>query len=157
MAEIPVLTKRKLQAQVLGPLHAEMVLELGKATADAILDRAIRNAAISEGAAFAKKAPGGITSMADFIKLFDLWTAEDALQIEVLESSDQRFNFNVTRCRYAETYKEMGLGEIGPLLSCNRDGTFCQGYDPRIELDRQQTIMEGAPCCTFRYTFNPEK
>ncbi|MEO6607639.1 MAG: L-2-amino-thiazoline-4-carboxylic acid hydrolase [Aestuariivirga sp.] len=157
MAEIPVLTKRKLQAQVLGPLHAEMVLELGKAKADAILDRAIRKAAIAEGAAYAKKAPGGITSMADFIKLFDLWTAEDALKIEVLEANDQHFNFNVTRCRYAETYKEMGLGEIGPLLSCNRDGTFCQGYDPRIELDRQQTIMEGAPCCTFRYTFNPEK
>ena len=157
MAEIPVLTKRKLQAQVLGPLHAEMVLELGKTKADAILDRAIRKAAIAEGAAFAKKAPGGVTSMADFIKLFDLWTAEDALQIEVLEATDQKFNFNVTRCRYAETYKDMGLGEIGPLLSCNRDGTFCQGYDPRIELERKQTIMEGAPCCTFRYTFNAGK
>jgi len=154
MAEIPTLTKRKLQAQVLGPIHAEMVAELGKEKADAILDRAIRNAAIAEGAAFASKAPGGKTSMADFIKLFDLWTADDALKIEVLEASDERFDFNVTRCRYAETYKEMGLGEIGPLLSCNRDGTFCQGYDPRISLERKQTIMEGAPCCTFRYRFN---
>jgi hypothetical protein len=157
MAEIPTLTKRKLQAQVLGPLHAEMVQELGKEKADAILDRAIRKAAIAEGAAFAKKAPGGVTSMADFIKLFDLWTAEDALKIEVLEANNKHFNFNVTRCRYAETYKEMGLGEIGPLLSCNRDGTFCQGYDRRIELERKQTIMEGAPCCTFRYSFNEAK
>ena len=157
MAEIPTLTKRKLQAQVLGPLHAEMVLELGKNKADAILDRAIRKAAIAEGAAFAKKAPGGVTSMADFIKLFDLWTADDALQIEVLEATDQRFDFNVTRCRYAESYKDMGLGEIGPLLSCNRDGTFCQGYDPRISLERKQTIMEGASCCTFRYSFDSAK
>ena len=95
--------------------------------------------------------------MADFIKLFDLWTADDALQIDVLEANDQRFDFNVTRCRYAETYKEMGLGAIGPLLSCNRDGTFCQGYDPRISLERKQTIMEGASCCTFRYEFNTDK
>jgi hypothetical protein len=157
MAEIPTLTKRRLQAQVLGPLHAEMVLELGKDKADAILDRAIQKAAIAEGAAFAKKAPGGVTSMTDFIKLFDLWTAEDALKIEVLQANDTRFDFNVTRCRYAETYKEMGLGQIGPLLSCNRDGTFCQGYDPRIELERKQTIMEGASCCTFRYTFHEAK
>ena len=157
MAEIPTLTKRKLQAQVLGPLHAEMVLELGTEKADQILDRAVRKAAIAEGKAFAAKAPGGVTSMADFIKLFDLWTADDALQIDVLEANDQRFDFNVTRCRYAETYKEMGLGAIGPLLSCNRDGTFCQGYDPRISLERKQTIMEGASCCTFRYEFNTGK
>ena len=47
----------------------------------------------------------------------------------------------------------MGLGKIGHLLSCNRDGTFCQGYDPNITLERKQTIMEGASCCTFRYRY----
>jgi hypothetical protein len=50
----------------------------------------------------------------------------------------------------------MGLGKIGHLLSCNRDGTFCQGYDPNISLERKQTIMEGASCCTFRYRYKPK-
>ena len=36
----------------------------------------------------------------------------------------------------------MGLGEIGALLSCNRDGAFCEGYDPKLKLERTQTIME---------------
>ena len=72
--ELPVLLKRRLQAQVIGPIHAEMVAVLGKEQADAILDAAIRKAAIAEGKAFAAKAPGGVTSMADFIKLYDLWT-----------------------------------------------------------------------------------
>src|SRR5687767_3840138 len=128
-ADIPTLTKRRLQAQVIGPIYAEMVAEIGEEKAGAILDAAIRKAAIAEGRAFAQRAPGGITSMADFIKLYDLWTADGALEIEVLEASDKRFDFNVTRCRYAETYKDMGLGKIGHLLSCNRDGTFCEGYD----------------------------
>ena len=35
----------------------------------------------------------------------------------------------------------MGLGDIGDILSCNRDGAFYEGYDPRIELTRTQTIM----------------
>jgi hypothetical protein len=150
-AEIPTLTKRTLQAQVIGPIYAEMVAEIGEEKAAAILDAAIRKAAIGEGKQFAAKA-GGQTSMADFIKLYELWTADGALEMKVLEANDTTFNFDITRCRYAETYKDMGLGKIGHLLSCNRDGTFCQGYDPNITLERKQTIMEGAPCCTFRYT-----
>ena len=151
--EIPTLTRRRLQAQVIGPIHREMVAAIGKEKADAILEVAIRKAAIAEGKEFAKKAPGGVTSMADFIKLYELWTADGGLEMKVIEASDERFDFDVVRCRYAETYVEMGLGEIGHLLSCNRDGTFCQGYDKNITLDRKQTIMQGAPCCTFRYRY----
>ena len=153
MPEIPVLTKRQLQAQVIGPIYAEMVAQIGEEKASAILDSAIRKAAIAEGKEFAKKAPGGVTSMQDFIKLYELWTADGALEVKVLEASDTVFNFDVTRCKYAETYKEMGLGKVGHLMSCNRDGTFCEGYDPNIKLDRKQTIMGGASCCTFRYRY----
>jgi hypothetical protein len=156
MTEIPVLTKRQLQAQVIGPIYAEMVEQLGEAKASAILDAAIKKAAIAEGKSFAGKVEGGVTSMASFIKLYELWTADGALEVEVLEANDTVFNFNVTRCKYAETYNEMGLGNIGHLLSCNRDGTFCEGYDPKIKLDRAQTIMTGAKCCTFRYRYEPD-
>jgi hypothetical protein len=75
------------------------------------------------------------------------------LEIEVKEQTDTTFTFNVVRCRYAETYKAMGLGEIGHLLSCNRDGAFCEGYDPKLKLDRSQTIMQGASHCDFKYTY----
>jgi L-2-amino-thiazoline-4-carboxylic acid hydrolase len=150
---IPTLTKRKLQAEVIGPIYAEMVAVIGEEQASAILDAAIRKAAINEGRAFAEKAPGGKPSMADFIKLFELWTTGASLEIDVLQATDTKFDFNVTRCRYAETYKEMGLGKIGHLLSCNRDGSFCEGYDPGLKLERAQTIMAGAACCTFRYTY----
>ncbi|MGP2490632.1 L-2-amino-thiazoline-4-carboxylic acid hydrolase [Mesorhizobium sp. PUT5] len=151
--DLPTLTRRRLQAEVIGPIYAEMVAAIGEDKAQSILDAAIRKAAVAEGEQFARRAPGGITSMADFIKLYDLWTTNGALEIEVLEASDSTFDFDVTRCRYAEMYREMGLGHIGHLMSCNRDGTFCQGYDRNIELDRQHTIMAGAPRCTFRYTY----
>jgi hypothetical protein len=150
-SEILTLTKRKLQAEVIGPIYAEMVAQIGEERASAILDAAIRKAAIAEGKYFADKA-GGQTSMADFVKLYELWTADGALEMKVIRADAEHFDFDITRCRYAETYREMGLGKIGHLLSCNRDGTFCQGYDPSIRLDRKQTIMDGASCCTFRYT-----
>jgi hypothetical protein len=58
MSDIPTLTKRRLQAQVIGPIYAEMVAEIGEERASAILDAAIRKAAIAEGKEFAKRAPG---------------------------------------------------------------------------------------------------
>lgn len=69
------------------------------------------------------------------------------------ERTEKSYVFDVVRCRYSEMYVEMGLGEIGHLLSCQRDGTFCQGYDPRLKLTRTQTIMQGASHCDFRYDF----
>ena len=62
MSDLPTLTKRRLQAQVIGPISAEMVAEIGEEKAAAILDRAIRKAAIAEGREFAKRAPSGVTS-----------------------------------------------------------------------------------------------
>ena len=154
--ELPTLVKRRLQAQVIGPIYQEMAAELGEEKAAAILDSAIRKAAIAEGGHFAAQAPDGKTSLAHFIALYELWKQDGALEIEVLEASDTVFDFDVKRCRYAETYKEMGLGKIGHLMSCNRDGTFCQGYDPKITLTRDHTIMEGAPRCTFRYRYTKD-
>jgi hypothetical protein len=45
MSELPTLTKRQLQAQVIGPIYAEMVEQLGKQRAGEILDSAIKKAA----------------------------------------------------------------------------------------------------------------
>lgn len=45
---------------------------------------------------------------------------------------------------------------IGDLLSCNRDGTFVEGYNPSIKMDREHTIMQGHGRCTFRYRIEPQ-
>ena len=80
---------------------------------------------------------------------------DGALDMEVLQESETRFDFNVRRCRYAEMYREMGLSEIGHLLSCNRDGSFCEGFDLGLKLKRRLTLMLGDDCCTFRYRLEP--
>ena len=153
MTDIPVLEKRRLQAQVIKPIWLELVRRLGKEQARDILDKAIRDAAIEEGRALAAAAPGGDTRLPAFVRLFDNWKTGGALETETLHDDGQRFDFDVTRCRYAEMYREMGLGHIGHLLSCNRDFVFSEGYDPKLKLERGQTIMGGAKCCDFRYRY----
>lgn len=153
MTDLPILEQRRIEATVIKPIYEEMVAELGTERAQQILGAAIRKAAIAQGATLAGESEGGLRG---FISLFERWKAGDALEVEVLHESDERFDFNITRCRYAEMYRQMGLGEIGHLLSCGRDGAFCDGYDPKIRLERTQTIMGGASHCDFRYTVTPD-
>lgn len=148
--EIGILARRRIEAGIIKPIYEEMVAAMGEEQAQAILDSAIRKAAIKAGADFAAKTPGG-TNLRTFQELQDLWTQDDALVIDVVKATDTAFHYTVKRCRYAETYREMGLGKIGHLLSCNRDGVFCTGYDPRIKLERTKTLMQGDDCCNFEY------
>jgi L-2-amino-thiazoline-4-carboxylic acid hydrolase len=148
--ELGILARREIEAAIIAPIYDEMREAIGEDKAREILSRAIRRAAIEAGAEMASRAPGG-ADLESFKAIQHLWTKGDALSIEVLTSAPGVFDFNVTRCRYAETYRAMGLGGIGDILSCNRDGAFCEGYDPRIKLTRTQTIMGGASHCDFRY------
>ena len=148
--ELPILEQRRIEANVIKPIYEEMVAELGAERAGQILGAAIRKNAIAQGRAYAQ-AQDGPTSLSGFHALLPQWTANGALEVDMLEEAETEVSYNVTRCRYAEMYREMGLAEIGHLLSCGRDGTFCTGYDSRIELTRTQTIMEGASHCDFRY------
>ncbi|MBH68107.1 MAG: 2-amino-thiazoline-4-carboxylic acid hydrolase [Rhodospirillaceae bacterium] len=150
MNEIPILEIRRIEANIIRPIYEQMVSELGREKAQQILGLAIEKAAIEQGKSMAEESADG-PSLRAFIHLFERWKMGGALEVEVLHESDDQFDFNVTRCRYAEMYQDMGMGDIGHLLSCARDGSFCTGYDPRIELDRGQTIMGGSSHCNFRY------
>lgn len=150
MADVPILQQRRIEAGVLKHVYDAARQRLGEAEAREILGAAVSRAAIAQGQAFAEAVEGD-PDLEDFLAILPNWTKDDALEIEVLTAGPDELAFNVTRCRYCETYTDMGLREIGDLLSCNRDGDFCIGYNPDIELTRTQTIMGGAAYCDFRY------
>lgn len=148
--DIPILLRRKVEAMLLAHVLEVITERHGRAEAEAVIGETCSRSAIEQGKQLAEKLDHPPT-LEDFAAIQPNWTREDALQIETLEATDEKLDFNVTRCRYSEMYKEMGLGDIGHLLSCNRDGDFCIGYNPQMELTRTQTIMKGAPYCDFRY------
>lgn len=153
--EIGILQQRKIEAEIIKPIYDIMKRELGIEKAQAIIAEAISNAAIETGQAFAKNTEGPVT-LESFVDLQYLWLKGNALTIDVKNHSAGEYQYDVTHCRYAEMYHEMGLGEIGFLLSCNRDSQFIKGYAPDIHLERPKTIMEGYATCGFHYQFiNP--
>lgn len=149
--ELGILARRRIEAEIIKPIYQILVREIGKERAQAVIGEAIENAAIEAGKNFAAQEPNG-ADLQSFAALQYLWEKDDALQVKVINQDPRHFDYNVTRCRYAEMYHQMGLGEIGHLLSCARDSQFIVGYAPDVELQRTQTIMSGASCCDFRYT-----
>lgn len=149
---LSMLAKRRIEAEILGHVYEVLKASHGKEQAMQAIGDAVRRSAIEQAQRFAAES-GEPTSLESFIELSKLWETEDALKIEVREKTDTEYAFDVVRCRYAEMYKDMGLHEIGHLLSCQRDGTFCEGYDPKLKFSRSQTIMQGASHCDFRYTY----
>jgi hypothetical protein len=69
-----------------------------------------------------------------------------------LELNDTRHFFNIARCRYADMYRELGMTDLGVVLSCGRDFKLVEGFNPRMRLIRTKTIMEGHDHCDFRIT-----
>jgi L-2-amino-thiazoline-4-carboxylic acid hydrolase len=149
---LSMLEKRQIEAEILKEVYETLKESHGEEVARRTIAESVRRSAIEQARAFSAAAPGG-PSLKAFQDVMPLWTKGGALEIEVKEQTDTTFTFNVVRCRYAETYKAMGLGEIGHLLSCNRDGAFCEGYDPKLKLERTQTIMQGASYCDFKYRY----
>ena len=152
--DLPMLEQRRIEANILKPVYEEMAERLGEETAQEILGAAIIRDSIAQGQAYSEGLED--KGLLAFRATMGQWKASGALEMEMLKEGDDEVHFNITRCRYSEMYREMGLGHIGHLLSCNRDGTFCTGFNPKIKLERTQTIMSGATHCDFRYRYEDD-
>jgi len=149
--QIGVLTRREVEARILGPVVEAMGREFGRQAVEKVLAETIVEIAREQGRDLAL-AMGGNTS-GDFMESLKYWTKDNALEMDVLRDEGGDLNFNVTRCRYAEMYWALGMPELGQVFSCNRDFALIEGFNPKAKLVRTQTIMDGSAYCDFRYTF----
>lgn len=148
--ELGILARRRIEAEIIKPIYEILVREIGQKKAADVIGEAVSNAAIQAGKSFAAREPEQ-ADIRSFVALQPLWEKDNALNVKVIASDDDKYHYDVTRCKYAEMYRDMGLGEIGHLLSCNRDAEFIVGYAPQVKLTRTTTIMQGAARCDFRY------
>ncbi len=150
--QMDVIDRRHVEALVLGPLLREFQKEIGVERTNEIARNAISKIAREQGARFAEDI--GSNSLEDYVANKDAWRRQGALEVEILESSADRYSFDVTRCKYAEMYRSLGYGDLGEIFSCTRDFEFCSGFNPEVKLVRTQTIMQGASHCDFRYSMD---
>ena len=150
--DLPMIERRRIEAAILKHVYETLKVSHGAEAAKATIADSVKRSSLEQGRQMAAEV-GGKTSLQTFADIMPRWSKDDAITMDMKASTDTKLEFDITRCRYAEMYREMGLGDIGHLLSCQRDGTFCEGYDTRLKLARTQTIMQGASHCDFKYTY----
>jgi L-2-amino-thiazoline-4-carboxylic acid hydrolase len=147
---VSVIEQAKIQAQVLVPLVKALQAELGEEKANRLVRNALGDIYRRFGEELWRSRKeeniGKVMASA-----FTAYAKDDALDYQVIEQSQDAFAFDVTGCRYADFYKELGEPELGFLLVCASDFPLAEGFGPDIKLTRTQTIMQGAAHCDFRY------
>ncbi|MEW6319827.1 MAG: L-2-amino-thiazoline-4-carboxylic acid hydrolase [Acidobacteriota bacterium] len=150
---VGVLTRREIEARILAPVVDALGQRFGRDEVIAIVRDVIVGIAKAQGRAMAEAR--GDASLPGFAASLEPWTRDGALEMRVREQSEDRLAFDVTRCRYAEMYRALGIPELGAVLSCNRDAALIEGFNPAVTFVRTGTLMEGAACCDFRYARRP--
>ena len=142
------LERRKIEAGVLIPMVQAFQRVLGKEQANEIVREVIVELARRDGERWAQQFGRDLAAME---QVCGVGASGGSLEIEQIRKSSERLDFNVTRCKYAELYKERDLPELGYLFHCNRDFAMVEGFSPTLKLKRTQTIMEGGDYCDFRF------
>ena len=147
--DVTLLERVKIQAEVLVPMVKALQKEVGEERGKAVAKEALADWARQMGQAIGAQGEG--TPTEKIAAALPAFSAGDAHDIDVLQQTDEAFDFNVTRCRYAQFYQELGEPELGFLLVCSGDYPLTEGLSPDLELIRTQTIMQGASHCDFRW------
>jgi len=152
---LSLLDKTRIQAQVLVPLLRALRAELGREKADAITRQALRDWSQQLFAAVGESVEGSPrrkwaamhTALAD--------VTEREVTVAMQRHDDEVLEFDVTHCRFAAFFRALGEPELGALLVCATDFDIVAAAGGEVSLAREQTLMQGAPSCTFRYSFAP--
>ncbi|MDH4144298.1 MAG: L-2-amino-thiazoline-4-carboxylic acid hydrolase [Acidimicrobiia bacterium] len=149
--DLPLLERRRIEALVLVPVIRAMQERFGTEPVNEVVGEAIRELARSQGEELAKAQP--IETVVAIRERFSGGgpVAEGSLTIREVPGDDAHYGFDVTHCQFVDMYAELGAGDLGFLLSCNRDFASFAGMAPGLEFDRTQTRMQGASHCDFRY------
>ena len=148
--KITHLMRREIQAPIVSSLIKAFADKTGYDNAMEIVKKVIREDAILSGRTLADKYGGN--TLRELSKIVnEVWANYDAMKIKIIKEDEDELCFNVISCKYADMYEKLGIKELGCMLSCSRDFSFMEGFNPEIELIRTKTIMGGSECCDFRY------
>jgi predicted ArsR family transcriptional regulator len=153
--KLSLLDKTRIQAQVLVPIMRALRAELGREKADALVRDSLRDWSKQLFADIGNDIEGSSrrkwatmqSALADF--------TEREVTFDLLRQDKQAYEFDVTSCRFAQFFRALGEPELGALLVCATDADIVDAAGGEVSFDRTQTLMQGAPCCTFRYKFEP--
>ena len=140
-------------------LAREMINALGKKQAHEI----ISNAFYKDMEEMVKKELqelGQVRSFKDFIKMEkeenESPEFRNIISLTYPHESITELSLHITKCLYAEVFKELKAEELGYLMVCNPDHAYAQTCHPQIKLRRSKTLMQGDSYCDHKWHWEEE-
>jgi len=127
-----------------------LVDEIGEKKAIKLIKEIVSKGSYTTGQRGSKAT--GKKSLTSFSSYFKGPVFLDTLTMEIVEDTDKIFEINVTECLAYEICKtEKADGELGNACICHGDYAMAEGYNPKMKLFRDKTLMQGHGYCNHRY------
>jgi hypothetical protein len=152
---ISLLDKTRIQAQVLVPVMRAMRDEIGREKADALVRGALREWSKQIFADIGKGIEGSPGRKFAKMNTALAEVTEREVTFDMHRDDKEAREFDITACRFAEFFRALGEPELGALLVCSTDVDIADAGGSAVGFSRDQTLMQGGSCCTFRYKFAP--
>ena len=147
--KVNMLTRREIEARLAGPLIKGFIKALGREEALRVVEQVMEDLGRQAGRDLAEQMGGN--SIRCLARGHGRYAAGDAYRMKILELTDKSYHVDITWCAYAEMYRSLGLADLGLLLSCGRDFAFTEGFNPKIKLTRDKTLLQGDEVCSYRF------
>ena len=146
-SQVSLYNRITIMAEALVPVVRTLRKEIGQERSDEIIAEALKEVGRSwgeaidslEGDSLAERLTQGLVGFQE----------DNALDFSILQQEDKAYDFDVTRCRYAQFMEGIGAKDLGPLLICDLDNAMAEALG--MTLEREETIMTDKPRCSFRF------
>lgn len=93
-------------------------------------------------------------SLKSYTRMFaDTKSWEGILKMEIVEDSETVFEMKISECIQATCYLQHDAADIGFAQVCWGDYAWAEGFNPKIQLVRDKTLMQGHSCCNHKYVW----
>lgn len=151
-AEIPKMTLRQYFSRQLGsgvePLKA-VAEAIGEDRLIPILEKYSFDRGTKQGKADSERRD--VTDFHNYNARFRDGELEQIISYTIVEDSENAFEVRVTECALVAAIQQRDAGAIGNAWLCHGDYGHAYGYNPKIKLVRDKTLMKGDEICNHRY------
>jgi len=132
-------------------LAKALMEEMGKDKTIEFLKQHTHMKMLKFGQQHAKRSPDN--SFQTYVKTFRPPNYKDTWTAEIVEDTENAFELRVTECIWAAVFREAQAGDIGYASVCYGDYAWPQGFNPKIKMIRDKTLMQGHEYCNHRYVW----
>jgi hypothetical protein len=124
--------------------------EMGKEKTIAFLKKVSTESQTNNGKQQASRMPEN--SFAAYVSQFRSGF-DSMLTMEIVEDTEKAFELKVTECIWADTFLKAKAADIGYAWVCWGDYAWAEGFNPKIKMVRDKTLMQGHDRCNHRYVW----